>query len=222
MRHFLPLLFLFLTVNPAVADVDGKPVAAEEEMPDFDQLRAQLRDDYLKLKKEVEEDYTARIDAINPGPTDLTLQIEKQDLEREFRKRKQTILDDYQEQVTKLRDEEAALKGQLDRYYYEEKPPEEASPAVSAAKVKKEAEPAEEKVRRGSRTIPPFQGGSEIGNKKAQYRSRGRAGGLVKSKERARQLRSNEDSGDDDGGGAANKPRNINEARSMFERNRRR
>ncbi|MCA9402207.1 MAG: hypothetical protein KC897_00370 [Candidatus Omnitrophica bacterium] len=222
MRHFLPLFILLLAVNPAAAeDFAAEPVvAADEEMPDYDQLRAQLRDDYLQLKKEVEKDYTARINAMNPRPTDLTQQMKKQDLEREFRKRKQTILDDYQEQVTKLRDEEAARKGNLDNYYYEEAPPKEKAPKTTAkAKPDKVVEPAEETVRRGSRSIPPFEGKSELGNK-PKFSSRGRAGGIVKSHERATQLRGNDDD-DDDNGKAAKQPRNIGEARSMFERNRR-
>ncbi|MCA9394781.1 MAG: hypothetical protein KC900_11285 [Candidatus Omnitrophica bacterium] len=222
MRYFLPLFILFLTVNPAAAeDIAAEPVAVEEEMPDYDQLRAQLREDYLQLKKEVEKDYTARINAMNPGPADLTLQMKKQDLEREFRKRKQMILDDYQEQVTKLRDEEAARKGNLDNYYYEEAPPKEKTTKTTAkTKADKVVEPVEETVRRGSRSIPPFEGKSELGNK-PKFSSRGRAGGIVKSHERATQLRGGDDDDDDNGKKAAKQPRNIGEARSMFERNRR-
>lgn len=223
MRYALMTMLLILLAVPVSAQDTAVDPSAETEspMPDFEQMRQQLREDYLNLKKEVEDDYTIRIKAIDPGPTDLQLKIEKQSLQEEFRNRKQEILDDYQQQLIKLRDEEAALKGELDRFYYEKQPAPDPLEPIRKALTKPKPKAEEEAERRGSRTIPPFSGKSEIGTK-PQFKSKGRAGGLVKSKDRAKQLRERREQDERDDEDKKAERRSVNQARSMFEKNRRR
>lgn len=224
MRYLLLILLIVLPAVSVAAQEEPLEAVVETEMvmPDFDLKRQELRESYLELKQEMEADFTTRLNAINPGPTEIQLRMEKIELEKEFRDRKKQILDDYQEQVIQLRDEEAVLKGEIDRYYYEEKSAE-AEVVIPAKTVPQKEVAVQEK--RGSRTIPPFMGKSELGGK-PQYKSKGRAGGLVKSGKRAKQLRRQDapdpdDELDNKKSSTKASPRSINKARSLFEKNKR-
>lgn len=225
MRYLLLILFITMPVSSVAAQEDSleSVMETEADMPDYGLKRQELRDNYLQLKQEMEADFNTRINAINPGPTEIQLRMEKIELEKEFRQRKQQILDDYQEQVIRLRDEEAAFKGEIDRYYYEEESAE-AEVVIPAKTEPKKAAALEQK--RGSRTIPPYMGKSEIGGK-PQHKGKGRAGGLVKSDKRAKQLRRQDapdpdDELDNNKSSKKESPRSINKARSLFEKNKRR
>ena len=217
MRRIFHLIILFTCLSSAAyAQEETVPAAPEAptQLSEFDQRREKLRADYMALKKEIEDDYALMINAINPGPTDLELQIKKRDLERELRERKQLILDDYQEQLIIIRDEEAEQKGLLDMYYYSEPEP---PPAPVIPRAEKKKEPAKKKVeKRGSRTIPPYSGKSAIGTK-PKYKSRGRAGGLVKGR-RSKKAQDAED--DDDNKKSGTTTRNGIGIRKMFDKRR--
>lgn len=173
MRVFFVILVMILLTIPVVAEQSLSRVKGDEEdiALDFDAQRRKLREDYLKTKAAIEQDYTDRLKALDAVSTDELHQIEKKNLDQEYRDRKQSVLDGYQEQVRKIRREEAAFEGKLNR---------------SGGKEKASGNEA---IRRSSRSIPPFEGQSALGtNPKIK---KGRSSGLIKSGNRAKQPKRN-------------------------------